>query len=184
MNPQYVVLGAVETASRIIEFTPRTAFEWSVQVVNLLVIIGILTYVLFKPVGKFLQDRSDKIKDQISSANTQNKEAEALRSKYEAKLATVEQEATEILRKARDGAKKNEQSIISEAREEAEEIRKRSRTEIKLEQERVKDEIRQEMIEVATMMASEFVAANMDEKKQTEMINKIIDEAGDVQWLS
>lgn len=147
MNPQYVVLGAVETASRIIEFTPRTAFEWSVQVVNLLVIIGILTYVLFKPVGKFLQDRTDKIKDQITSANTQNVAAEKLRKEYETKLATIQQEATDILREARAKAKKNEQDIISEAREEAEEIRKRSRVEIQLEQERVKDEMRKEMIE-------------------------------------
>lgn len=184
MNPQYVVLGAVETASRIIEFTPKTGFEWSVQIINLFVIIGILSYLLFKPVGKFLQDRSNKIKDQIESATTQNVAAEALRKEYETKLATIEQQATDILREARTKAKKNEQDIISEARTEAEEIKKRSRIEIELEQERVKDQMKKEMIEVATMMASQFVAANMDATKQTEMIDQIISEAGDVQWLS
>lgn len=184
MNPQYVVLGAVDTASRLIEFTPRSLFEWSVQVVNLLVIIGILAYFLFEPVGKFLQDRTNKIKDQIDSAKTQNAQAEALRTEYEAKLAKVEQEATEILRQARAKAKKSEQDIINEARAEAEDIIKRSRVEIELEQDRVKDDMRKEMIEVATMMASQFVVANIDDAKQTEMIDKIISEAGDVQWLS
>ncbi len=184
MNPQYVVLGAVETASRIIEFTPRTLFEWSVQVVNLLVIVGVLSYVLFKPVSKFLQERSDKIQNNIESANAQKAEAETLRQEYEGKLAKVEQEATEILKEARANAKKNEQEIISQARSEAEHIRERAKIDIELEQERVKDEMKQEMIKVATMMASQFVEANMDEKKQTEMIDKIIDEAGDVQWLS
>ena len=40
------------------------------------------------------------------------------------------------------------------------------------------------MIEVATMMTSQFVTASMDDAKQTEIINQIINEAGDVQWLS
>ena len=184
MNPQYVALGAIEVASRIIEFSPRTAFELAIMLINFFVIVGVLSYFLFEPVGKFLNDRTDRIKTQIDHAKDQNMKANQLRQEYEEKLAVIEQEATEILRDARAKAKKNEQEIISQARAEAEEIKKRSRIEIGLEQERVKDEMKKEMIEVATMMASQFVAANMDDKKQNEMIDKIIDEAGDVQWLS
>ena len=154
------------------------------MLVNLFVIIGILSYFLFKPVGEFLRNRTERIKGQIDDAKDQNDKAAGLRTEYEAKLAEIEQEATEILRTARAKAKQNEQEIISEARIEAEEIRKRSRMEIGLEQERIKDEMKKEMIEVASMMASKFVASSMDDAKQNELINQIIDEAGDVQWLS
>ncbi|HHX60968.1 MAG TPA: F0F1 ATP synthase subunit B [Epulopiscium sp.] len=184
MNPQYVVLGAVEVTSRIIEFSPRTVFEWAVMLFNFFLIVGILSWLLFKPVSKFLNDRITRIKNQIDDAKGQNMKATQLRSQYETKLAAIEQEATEILRNARSKAKQNEQEIIQAARLEAEEIRKRSRIEIGLEKERVKDEMKKEMIEVATMMASQFVAANIDDAKQNEMINQIINEAGDVQWLS
>lgn len=184
MNPQYIALGAVEQTSRLIEFSQRTGFEWAVQTFNFFLIVGILSWLLFKPVSKFLNDRTERIKNQIDDAKNQNMKATELRSQYETKLAAIEQEATEILRDARAKAKQNEQDIINAARSEAEEIRKRSRIEIGLEQERVKDEMKKEMIEVATMMASQFVAANMDAKKQNEMIDQIINEAGDVQWLS
>lgn len=184
MNPQYIMLAAVETNSRLIEFSPRTLFEWAVMVVNFFVIVGILSYFLFKPVGKFLNDRKERIESQISEAKGENIKATELRTQYETKLAAIEQEAAGILRDARTKAKKNEQDIISAARAEAEEIRKRSHVEIQLEQERVKDEIKKEMIEVATIMASKFVASSMDDAKQNELINEIIDEAGDVQWLS
>ena len=40
------------------------------------------------------------------------------------------------------------------------------------------------MIEVATIMAGKFVASSMDDANHDELINQIIDEAGDVQWLS
>lgn len=184
MNPQYIMLAAVETNSRLIEFSPRTLFEWAVMVVNFFVIVGILSYFLFKPVGKFLSERQERIKNQIDDAKNNNIQAAALRTQYETKLETIEQEAAEILRNARTKAKQNEQEIISAARDEAEEIRKRSHVEMQLEQERVKDEMKKEMIEVATMMASKFVASSMDDTKQNELINEIIDEAGDVQWLS
>ena len=184
MNPQYVVLGTIETASRIIEFSPRTLFEWVVQVVNLLAIIGVLSWFLFKPVSAFLLNRATRIKDQIDDAKNQKTQAAGLRTQYETKLAGIEQEAIEILREARAKAKQNEQEIISEARAEAEEIRKRSRIEIGLEQERIKDEMKKEMIEVASIMASKFVASSMDDAKQNELIDQIINEAGDVQWLS
>lgn len=184
MNPQYVILGAVETTTRIIEFSPRALFEWAVMIVNLFVIIGILSYFLIGPVGKFLNDRKERIKGQIDDAKDQRIKAATLRTEYETKLASIEQEASDILRKARTKAKQNEQEIIDEARAEAEEIRKRSHIEIKLEQERVKDEMKKEMIQVATSMASKFIESSMDEAKQNELINQIIDETGDVQWLS
>ncbi len=178
------MLAAIEPTSRLIEFSPRTLFEWAVMVVNFFVIVGVLSYFLFEPVGKFLGDRQERIKNQIDDAKDNNIKAAELRTQYETKLATIEQEAAEILRDARTKAKQNEQEIISAARDEAEEIRKRSHVEIQLEQERVKDEMKKEMIEVATMMASKFVASSMDNAKQNELINEIINEAGDVQWLS
>lgn len=184
MNPQYVVLGAIETASRIIEFSPRTLFEWTVQVVNLLAIIGILTWLLFKPVGAFLSARTEKIKNQIDDAKNQKLKVETLRQDYETRIAKIQAEADEILRQARTKAKQSEEQIISAARAEAEEIKKRSLAEIQLEKERVKDEMKKEMIEVATLMAGKFIASTMDSNKQDELISEIINEAGDVQWLS
>lgn len=184
MNPQYVVFGAIETASRIIEFSPRTGFEWIVQIVNLLVIIGLLSWLLFKPVGAFLLARTLRIQNQIDDAKNQKNKADSYRKEYETKLAKIQEEANEILRQARAKAKQNEQQIISDARAQAEEIRKRSLIEIELEKERVKDEMKKEMIEVATLMASKFVATSMDDHKQNELIDEIINEAGDVQWLN
>jgi len=184
LNPQYIVLAVGETTTRLIEFSPRALVEFAMMVVNFFLIVGILSYFLFKPVGKFLNDRTERIKNQINEAKDQNIQAKDLRSQYETKLAAIELEAAEILRNARTKAKQNEQEIISAARIEAEELRKRSHIEIQLEQERIKDEMKKEMIEVATMMASKFVVSSMDDAKQNELINQIINEAGDVQWLS
>ena len=60
----------------------------------------------------------------------------------------------------------------------------KAEADIRLEQEKVKDEMKTQMIDVSTLMASKFVALSIDEAKQNEIIDEVIKEMGDVQWLS
>ena len=74
-------------------------------------------------------------------------------------------------------------SALVQYREEAEVIKTKAFKDIELEKERVQAEMKAEMIEVASLMASKFVAASMDENKQNELVDEMIKEMGDVQWL-
>lgn len=171
-------------SSKIIEFSMVTVWDWGIQIFALLFIIWILSKLLFKPVSEFLEKRKAMIAGEISEANTAKSDAQALKAQYQDKLANIEDEKSAILKEARAKALVREEEIIAAAKAEADTIKAKAIQDIKLEEERVKAQMKEEMIEVATLMASKFVETSMTESKQNELIDEIITEMGDVQWLS
>ncbi|MEG0388057.1 MAG: F0F1 ATP synthase subunit B, partial [Niameybacter sp.] len=142
-----------------------------------------LAKLLFKPVSEFLEKRQAMIAAEVNDATNAKKDAEGLKKDYQGKLVNIEAEATEILKEARAKAIAREEEIINEAKNEAEAIKAKAFKDIELEKERVQAEMKQEMIEVATLMASKFVAESMNADKQNALVDELIKEMGDVQWL-
>ena len=142
----------------------------------------IMSYNLFNPARKMLQDRKNKIAGELAQAATDQEEAAKLKAEYEAKLANVDKEAEAILSEARQKAIKNETKIISEAKEEAAAIIARANEEAELEKKRVADEVKQEMISVAALMAQKVVAANIDTTIQNTLVEQTLKEIGDATW--
>lgn len=170
--------------SKIIEFSMVTVWDWFFQLGALFLIIFILAKLLFKPVSDLLEKRQAGIAANINDAKNAKNDAATLKSEYESKIADINAEAGDILKAARAKALAREEEIIAAAKAEAEAIKIKAMEDMKLEQERVRAEIKDEMIEVATLMAGKFVATAMDDAKQSELIEEIIGEMGDVQWLN
>ncbi len=154
------------------------------QLLNTLILCGVLSYLLYKPVTKFMSARRERIAGQISSAEEQLSDANKLKAQYEDKLKAIEKEKQEILDLARSRAVQREQEIIAEAKKEAETLKNRAMVDIQREQEKAKDEIKKQIIEVSSLMASRFVAASIDEKQQNKLVDEVISDLGDVKWLS
>lgn len=185
MNTSFItVLSSTEQAGRIIGFDMQLLWDLGLQWISTLIIILILSKLLFKPMTEFLEKRQNGIAKNIDEAKASKADAIELKSQYENKLAEIQVEADAILKEARAKALAREEQIIAEGRAEAEAIRQKALNDMKLEQERVKDEMKQQMVEVSTMMASKFVAVSIDEQKHNEIIDEIIKEMGDVQWLN
>lgn len=184
MNTSFITVLAAEQAGRIIGFDVQLLWDLGLQWVSTAIIIFALYKILFAPVTEFLEKRKAGIAKTIDEAKDSKASALELKADYEAKLAKIEEEADQILKDTRAKAVAREEQIIAEARKEAESIRQKALNDIALEQERVKDEMKQQMIEVSSIMASKFVASAMDETKHQEMIDSIIKEMGDVQWLN
>ncbi len=143
-----------------------------------------LSYLLFNPVRKMLEDRKTKIKTDLDTAKTDKEEAAALKSEYDEKLKNIEKEAEQILSEARQKALKNEARIVEDAKEEAARIIKRANQEAELEKKRAMDEMKQEVISIASMMAGKVVAASIDTTIQDTLVEETLREMGDSTWQS
>lgn len=141
-----------------------------------------LSYLLFNPVRKMLEDRKLKIKTDLDTAKTDKEEAAVLKSEYDEKLKNIEKEAEQILSEARQKALKNEARIVEEAKEEAARIIKRANQEAELEKKRAMDEMKQEIITIASMMAGKVVSASIDTTIQDTLVEETLREMGDSTW--
>lgn len=141
-----------------------------------------LSYLLFNPVRKMLEDRKLKIKTDLDTAKTDKEEAAVLKSEYDEKLKNIGKEAEQILSEARQKALKNEARIVEEAKEEAARIIKRANEEAELEKKRAMDEMKQEIITIASMMAGKVVSASIDTTIQDTLVEETLREMGDSTW--
>ena len=143
-----------------------------------------LSYLLFNPVRKLLEDRKNRIAEEIAQAASNEEEAKRLKAEYEGKLKEVDKEAEKLLSEARQKALKQEERTLSEARAEAERIMKHAREEAALEKARVADEMKQEMITLAAAMAGKVVAANINTSVQEQLVDETLKEMGGSTWQS
>jgi F-type H+-transporting ATPase subunit b len=142
----------------------------------------LLSYLLFDPARKILQDRKEKIAADIQNATEDLESAAKLKKEYGAKLRDVDKEAEQILSEARQKALKNETKIINEAKEEAARIIARANEEAEFEKKRVADEMKQEMIIIAAAMAQKVVANNINTEIQESLVDETLKEMGGNTW--
>lgn len=167
-------------------------FDLDMQLVHDTILLAIavfflflaMSYLLFNPVRKMLEDRKLKIKTELDDAAADKADAAALKVQYEEKLRDIDKEAEAILSEARQKALHNEAKIVEEAKEEAARIIARANEEALLEKKRAVDEMKQEMIAVAAAMASKVISANIDINIQNQLVDETIKEMGDSTWLS
>ena len=167
---------------RLFNLDAQLLFDACVMALSMLVMFTFLSYLLFKPVRKLLEDRKQRVADEQESAKNDRKEAAVYKEEYEQKLKEIDKEAQAILSEARKKAMKTENEIVAEAKEEAARIITRANNEI--ERKRALDDMKQEMISIASAMAGKVVAASIDTSVQDELIEETLKEMGEQTWLS
>lgn len=175
---------SADSAGRMFGLDMQLLFDVLVQGIAVFLLFVFLSYILINPVRKVLEDRKQKIKDDLDSASRDKEEAAKLKSMYDEKIKCADTEADEILAAARKKAVKNEEAIVAEAKEEALRITRRANQEAELEKNRVKEEVKQEIISVATVMAGKFVTEGLDDSAQAALIDETLKEMGDDTWLN
>ena len=159
-------------------------FNTLLMIVSIFFLFLAMSYLLFNPVRKMLEDRQAKIASDIDTALADKEEAAKLKAEYEAKLKNIDKEAEQILSDARKKALKNEAKIIDDAKQEAASIMRRANEEAELSKKRAMDEVKQEMVAIASMMAAKVVAANIDTTIQDKLVEETLKEMGESTWQS
>lgn len=170
--------------ARILGFDLQLLIQTGIHIVTALVLFYILGKLLLKPVKEILAKRKQAIADEYEKLSKETEAATVLKKGYELKIAEIKKEADEILEQARQAAIAQENKILQEARQEADRIHSRATIAIEREREKAREEIRKEIIEVATMMASKFVATSMTDLAKNEMFEKALSEMGEETWLN
>ncbi|MDF1617119.1 F0F1 ATP synthase subunit B [Petrocella sp. FN5] len=168
----------------VIFFTEQTIIQVIAHILTVLVLFYVLGRLLFKPVRNILQKRKEEIADEYKRIDEDTEALAALKTDYESKLQNIHQEAEKILAHARKRAIEREDEIIKEAKDEADRLIKRAHLDIEREKEQSKDEMRREIIGVATVMASKFVAASINDELKNQLVDETLASIGESSWLS
>ena len=179
-----ILLTAGETYERMFGIDWQLLADSTLTIIAVFALFAIMSYFLFNPARKMLNDRKEKIRGELEDAQKNMDEAHSLREEYEGKLKGIDKEAEEILSEARSKGLANQSKIVAEAKEEAARILERARVEAQLEKQKMSDDIKKEIITVASAMAGKVVTASIDNTVQEELIDETLKEMGESTWLS
>lgn len=169
---------------RLFNLDPQLIHDTILLAINVFVLFFLLSYILFKPVRKILEERKAKIKSDNEEAEMSKSEALKLKDEYEFKLKNADKQADEILAATRKKASNNEEQIIREAKTEAKKITDNARREAELEKEKVRDDVKSEIINVASTMASKVAKVNLSENDKEKLLDQTLEEIGEETWLN
>ena len=96
----------------MLEFEPATIIF---TIINLLVLYFILRKLLFGRVNAVLEQRAALVKEELSSAEQKNQQAQALQAEYEGKLTDARQEAAKIVADAQNRAQRAYDDRVAQA---------------------------------------------------------------------
>lgn len=128
-----------------------------IQIINFVVLAGLLSYFLYKPVLKVLNDREEKIKQGILDAETAAQAKALALEEKQAVLTQAQQEAQSIDEKAQAFAKEKEAQIVAAAQVKAADVLKDAETKSTLLKEKALKESEAEIAKMAILAAQKVL---------------------------
>ena len=145
--------------------------------VNFLILFGLLTAVLYKPVLKMLDERQAKIKESLEQADKIKEQASRSEEQIKAAVEAARKEGQVIIAQASQIADKIKEEAKDGAREEADAIINKARDEIKLERDKSIAELRSEFSNLTVMAAEKVIKESLDAQKHRKLINEVLDQS-------
>ncbi len=147
------------------------------QIVNFVILFGLLYLVAYKPIMRMLDERSKKVKD--SMEQTEYIKEQAVRAEEEAKkrIEAASKEGQEVIGRAVRTGEEVRQKAQQEARAEAETLIGRARTEIQRERDDAIDELRGEVADLTILVAEKVIERSLDKKAHRQLIDKTLAES-------
>jgi F-type H+-transporting ATPase subunit b len=179
-----ILLTGDQSMTRLFDLDWQLLADSCLSIIAVFVLFLALSYFLFNPARKMLNDRKQKIHDELADAKNNMDSARELKAEYDEKLKDIDKEAEHILSDARKRALANENQIIEQAKEEASRIIERARVEAELEKQKMADDVKKEMVSVASVLAGKVVAGAIDTTVQDKLIDETLKEMGDSTLLS
>jgi F-type H+-transporting ATPase subunit b len=144
------------------------------NLINLIIIIGVLVYFGRGFLGKTLADRRSRIETAIKEAEDRKKAAAAALAEQQQKLAQAKAEADQIRSAAEVSANAAREAILAQAEQDIARLREAAAQDLTSQQERIIREVRNQVVAMAMQQAESQLRSEMDDAKQQELVDRSI----------
>lgn len=147
------------------------------QLINFLILLGLLTFFGYKPIRRMLDERSNRIKQSMEQAEATKKEYENARIEVEKQISKGRDEGQSIIGQAAQAGERIEEEARQGARKEAQAIVDRTREELERDRDKIVDELRKEFVDMAILAAEKVISETLDKEKHRQIIEKTLEES-------
>ena len=160
------------------EHNGSNPWEFVGKVVNFFALFGGLTYLLYKPVRAFLENRSREIKNTIKMTGESRDKAESELEAVQARLLELADEASKIRTESEAAGQQEQQEILNWAKQETERLKALTRQEIELLSRIGIRELKAYTVGLAAEKARAEINRKITDKDHSFLIDKSIEKLG------
>jgi F-type H+-transporting ATPase subunit b len=147
------------------------------QMINFGVVAGGLTFLLFKPVQKILDERRKRVEAAQKAASETMAEREEAEAQSEEIISEAKVQAKQITDEAKQQAQKTEQEILSNAQEEARNVVENAQKSWDQQKQQLMEEMKASFHDAVEQTAAKVVSKSIDAKEHKQLIEQELERA-------
>jgi len=147
------------------------------QIINFIILFGLLYLVAYKPVMRMLDERSRKIKESMEQTEFIKEQAVHAEEEAEKRIEAASRKGQEVVARAVRTGEEAKQKAQQEAHQEAESLIARARLEIQRERDDAVNELRREFVDLTILAAGKVIDRSLDKKAHRQLIDKVLEES-------
>lgn len=148
------------------------------RIMNFAVLVGVLFFVLKKPLKNGLAGRAQSIKDELEELEAKREQAEREYALMEKRLNDAETERESILEEYRKQGAREKARIIEDAHILSERIKSQAQFTIEQETKQAKAELRREIADLSAALAEDLVKENITADDQKHLVKDYLAKVG------
>lgn len=149
-----------------------------IQAINFLILIFLLSKFLFKPLTKFLADRSAGIEKSLAEAKAANEAAAKAQTEYQAQMRDAQREIATVREQGQREIEAERQRLLQVSREEAERLVAQAKAEIEAETKRARVALREEAATLAVAVAERLLRRTVTAEDQRRLAEEYVRDLG------
>ena len=144
--------------------------------INFGLLLTLLTFVLYKPITKTLDERAAKIKESLEKAEQIKQESVRAEESVRAQIEAGRKEGQAIIAQATQNGERLKEEAKAEARKEAEALIAKAQAQIESDREESFNKLRREFADLAVLAAEKVIEQSLDKKAHEKLIEKVLEE--------
>lgn len=148
------------------------------QIINFSLLLILLYFILYKPMLRMMDQRSQRIKESLEQAERMRAETARAEEQVREQIEAARREGQNIISQAVQVGERIKEEARAEARKEAEALISRARAEIEREREEALEALRKEFADLAIRAAEKVVRQALDRQAHRKLIEEVLEEAG------
>ncbi len=149
--------------------------DWLFKVINFAVLVAVLVKYAGKPLKNYLVNRHNAIKEKLEEAERKASEAEALRAKYEERLAGLEKELEAFKKDVLEETEKERKKILADAEAFAARIKQQAAITYEQEVREITGRIKEEIARLTVEKAESLIREKVGKKDHDQMVEDFIE---------
>lgn len=146
------------------------------------IIVLICRHFFWDKLIAFIQKRQALIQSNIDASEKLKEDAQQAKDRYDQQLASAGAKANAIIDQAKKEANLEKTQILADARTQADNMERAAKEGIERDRLRAQSEMKGAITDVAFAAAKQILESEIDETKQQEIVDRVIDQAGEGQW--